>query len=63
MRSFQIPMIKRAEEIRGGPLKLFASPWSAPPWMKSNNDYKGRGHLLEEYYQVWANYFVKYYSH
>ena len=28
--------------------------------MKSNNDYIGEGYLLPEYYQAWANYFVKF---
>ncbi len=42
------------------PLQLFASPWTAPKWMKSNNDYSGQGYLLPEYYSAWANYFVKY---
>ena len=39
---------------------MYASPWTAPPWMKSNNDYKGQGYLLPEYYQAWADYFVKF---
>ena len=41
-------------------MKLFASPWSAPAWMKSNNHLNGQGYLLPEYYQAWANYFVKF---
>ena len=56
---FQIPMIKRAQALRSEPLKLFGSPWSAPAWMKSNNDFSGQGYLLPENYQPWANYFVK----
>lgn len=28
--------------------------------MKSNNDYIGRGHLLPEYYQLWADYFIRF---
>ncbi len=53
---YKIPYIKRANEVRAGeggqPLKLMGSPWTAPPWMKSNNDYSGQGYLLPEYYQV-----------
>ena len=56
---FQIPFVKKAEALRPEPLKLFASPWTAPKWMKSNNDLIGLGHLLPEYYQVWADYFVR----
>ena len=39
---------------------MFASPWTAPKWMKTNNDYIGYGFLKEEYYQAWANYFVRF---
>ena len=45
---------------RPSPLKMFASPWTAPAWMKSNNNLIGEGYLLPEYYQAWANYFVKF---
>jgi glucosylceramidase len=40
-------------------LKLLATPWSAPAWMKSNNSLKG-GSLKTEYYASYAQYFVKY---
>ena len=39
---------------------MYASPWSAPIWMKSNDALNGKGYLLPEYYQSWANYFVKF---
>jgi hypothetical protein len=42
----QIPFVKQAEALRAEPLKLFASPWTAPKWMKSNNDLIGLGYLL-----------------
>ncbi|RYY33268.1 MAG: glucosylceramidase, partial [Sphingobacteriaceae bacterium] len=35
------------------------SPWTAPVWMKDNGAFKG-GSLKAEYYQAYANYFVKY---
>lgn len=54
-----IPAIKQAIEIAGKPIKIVASPWTAPPWMKDNKDWKG-GKLLPEYYQTWALYFTKY---
>lgn len=57
---YKIPLIKKALSETDRPLKLFGSPWTAPPWMKSNNDYVGYSHLLPEYYQAWANYFVKF---
>jgi len=40
-------------------IKIMASPWSAPTWMKTNNNVQG-GSLNKEYYDVYANYFVKY---
>lgn len=40
-------------------LKILASPWTPPTWMKSNNHSVG-GSLLPEYYDAYARYFVKY---
>ena len=36
-----------------------ASPWSPPAWMKSNNSSIG-GRLKSEYYDVYADYLIKY---
>ncbi len=55
-----IPMIKQAEEKRGKPLSILASPWSPPAWMKSNNSMNHGGELLPKYFQVWADYYVKF---
>lgn len=54
-----IPMIKAAQEISKDGFKIIASPWTAPPWMKTNNDWNG-GKLKPEYYKTWAKYFSKY---
>ena len=40
-------------------LKIMGSPWSAPSWMKTNNNSIG-GSLMPEYFATYANYFVKY---
>ncbi|WP_081212031.1 glycoside hydrolase family 30 protein [Salegentibacter sediminis] len=40
-------------------LKIMGSPWSAPAWMKTNNSLYG-GNLKQEWYNSYANYFVKY---
>src|SRR4249919_3945524 len=40
-------------------IKILGSPWSAPVWMKDNNNFVG-GSLLAQYYSVYAQYFVKY---
>ncbi len=54
-----IPMIKDAMEVSEEGFKIFASPWTAPPWMKDNNHWVG-GKLLPEYYDSWALFFSKY---
>lgn len=54
-----IPMIKEASAISKEGFKLFASPWTAPPWMKDNKNWVG-GKLLPEYYPTWALFFSKY---
>jgi glucosylceramidase len=56
-----IPMIRDAMAISKNGFKIISSPWTAPPWMKDNNDWKG-GKLLPEYYDTWALYFSKYLS-
>ncbi|HEY4206287.1 MAG TPA: glycoside hydrolase family 30 beta sandwich domain-containing protein [Puia sp.] len=40
-------------------IKILATPWSAPTWMKDNNNSVG-GTLQSKYYKVYAQYFVKY---
>ena len=54
-----IPMIKAAQKASEEGFKIISSPWTAPPWMKDNKDWKG-GKLLEKYYDTWALYFSKY---
>ena len=59
-RQFRIPFIKRALATAGGRLTLFASPWSPPAYMKTNNDMLHGGRLKPEFRQPWANYFTKF---
>lgn len=40
-------------------IKILATPWTAPVWMKDNGNSIG-GSLKPEYYSVYAKYFVKY---
>jgi glucosylceramidase len=54
-----IPMIRDAMTFSEDGFKIIASPWTAPPWMKDNNDWRG-GKLLPEYYDSWALFFSKY---
>ncbi len=54
-----IPMIKDAMAVSKDGFKILSSPWTAPPWMKDNKDWRG-GKLLPEYYDTWALFFSKY---
>ncbi len=54
-----IPMIKDAMAVSKEGFKILASPWTAPPWMKDNNDWRG-GKLLPKYEDTWALFFSKY---
>jgi len=54
-----IPFIKEAMAASTDGFKIFASPWTAAPWMKDNNKWVG-GKLLPEYYDTWALFFSKY---
>lgn len=59
-RQNRIPLIKEAMAAAGGSLTLFASPWSPPAWMKDNDDMLHGGRLKPEFFQAWADYFVKF---
>jgi glucosylceramidase len=58
--TFKIPFIKKVMVAAGGKITLFASPWSPPPFMKTNNNILHGGKLKKEFYQPWANYFTKF---
>ena len=55
-RRHRIPLVRAAREVAGGDLKLLASPWSAPAWMKDNDSMLGGGRLRPEYHGLWARY-------
>ncbi|CAG9763952.1 unnamed protein product [Ceutorhynchus assimilis] len=60
---YKVPLIQRALELRGGGnLKLFASAWSAPVWMKNTDKYNGFGKVVPKYYQLWAKYYLKFFE-
>ena len=61
-----IKLLKQAEAINPK-IQVIASPWTAPPWMKTGNDgkndaYFGKqgGTLIKSDYSVYASYFVKF---
>ncbi len=53
-----IPLLKQILLINPS-IKILATPWSPPVWMKDNNSSIG-GSLNTAHYNVYANYFVKY---
>ncbi len=53
-----IPVLKEILAINPS-ITLVGSPWSPPAWMKTNEATKG-GSLKPEYYEAYAQYFVKY---
>ncbi|NWR78336.1 GLCM Glucosylceramidase, partial [Centropus unirufus] len=60
----KIPILHRVSAMTKRPLSLYASPWTAPAWLKSNEDICGKGTLKgqagDKYHKTWANYFVKF---
>jgi glucosylceramidase len=59
-RRFRLPFIRAALEAAGAPVKIFASPWSPPAWMKTNDSMLHGGQLRPEYRDAWARYFVRF---
>jgi glucosylceramidase len=55
-----IEMIKKAEQYAKRNIKVLASPWTPPFWMKDNHSPIKGGKLFPSYYPIWANYFVKF---
>lgn len=53
-----IPVLKQILAINQN-IKVLATPWSAPRWMKTNNSFVG-GSLRPDRYDAYARYFVKY---
>lgn len=53
-----IPVLKSILQLNPK-IKIMGSPWSPPIWMKSNKNSIG-GSLLPEYYDTYAQYFVRY---
>ena len=59
-KQYRIPFIKKAILTAGGTLTLYASPWSPPAFMKTNNNMLQGGKLKPGFYQSWANYYAKF---
>lgn len=59
-RALLIPYIRDALRIASGEVRIIASPWSPPAWMKTNGDMNAGGRLKPECRPAWALYFVRY---
>ncbi|HZR43064.1 MAG TPA: discoidin domain-containing protein [Ktedonobacteraceae bacterium] len=57
-QAYIIPLLQQALKINPH-LKIMATPWSPPAWMKSNDSLEG-GTLNTSAYAAYAQYFVKY---
>jgi glucosylceramidase len=60
---YRVPLLRQAlatARARGTDMRVFASPWSAPGWMKSNGDMLHGGSLRPEYRDTWAQYIVRF---
>lgn len=59
----RIPLLRQMLALarsHGTQMRVFATPWSAPAWMKSNNSMIGGGALLPAYRDTWARYIIKF---
>jgi glucosylceramidase len=62
--AYIIPVLQQALALHPG-LKLDATPWSAPAWMKNGDTYTGDcsgtlNYLNPSYYQAYADYYAKF---
>ncbi|XP_061173472.1 lysosomal acid glucosylceramidase-like [Saccostrea echinata] len=62
--TLKIPLIQRAISVSKRNISFFGSPWTAPAWMKTNNNLTGKGSIKGEagnaYHKTWALHFVKF---
>jgi len=59
-RKFLIPYIQAAQAVNAD-IKFWGSPWTPPPWMKTNKAYD-RGAFDPKYSEAYARYFVEWIS-
>jgi len=55
-----IPFIRAATQVAGQAMKIFASPWSPPGWMKTSGQMNFGGKLKPEYRDAWARYYARF---
>lgn len=61
---YKIPILKQIMEASSKQLLFYASPWTAPAWMKSSDSETGYGKLTgvagDKYHKTWAEYLVRF---
>ncbi|CAH0721502.1 unnamed protein product, partial [Brenthis ino] len=57
---YKLPMIKQSQEAATSEIKVTASTWSPPVWMKTNEAITGFAQLKHEFYQTYADYHVRF---
>lgn len=58
--AYIVPQLQHVLEHVNPGLKIIATPWSPPAWMKQGTGSMIGGTLRSEYRQAWAEYFVKF---
>jgi len=62
----KIPLLKEIFGLAERNISLYASPWTAPAWMKTNENEIGKGGLKgkagDKYHKTWANYFIRFFE-
>jgi glucosylceramidase len=59
-RQALLPFIRAAQRVAGSPIKLLASPWSPPAWMKTSGRMNDGGRLRPECRRAWARCYVRF---
>jgi glucosylceramidase len=59
-RQALLPFIHAAQRVAGAPIKLLASPWSPPGWMKTTGRMNDGGQLRPEFRSAWARCYVRF---
>lgn len=62
--TYKIPFIREAQQMSARTIRLMASPWSPPVWMKTNGELRGRGKIKGQpggqYYKTYARYIIRF---
>lgn len=57
---YLLPFVQQAQRAAGRKIRLLVSPWSPPPFMKTNGEMNHGGKLKREFYPLWADCVAKY---